>query len=106
MLLTLRLAGCQSVPAVERPSQESRGRQEAKNEKQIQTATKPFLAPSFGVNAKAASRRIDVCSHSISGDSREGARMTDEQERLGLLLVCRLLTRDRAWLILGRQIHS
>jgi hypothetical protein len=59
MLLTLRPAGCQSVPAVKRPSQAVSRKAKADNEKQFQTATKPFLAPPLEVDAKAAFRRID-----------------------------------------------
>ena len=59
MLLTLRPAGCQSVPAVNRPSQAVSRKAKADNEKQFQTATKPFLAPSFEVDGKPGFRRID-----------------------------------------------
>jgi len=53
MLLTPRPAGCQSVPAVKRPSQAVSRKAKADNEKQFQTATKLFLAPPFGSGRKA-----------------------------------------------------
>jgi hypothetical protein len=54
MLLTLRPAGCQSVPAVKRPSQGISRKAKADHEEQFQTATKPFLVPSFGSGRKAS----------------------------------------------------
>ena len=57
MLLTLRPAGCQSVPAVKRPSQGVSRKAKADNEKQFRTATKPFLA---GVNPGDVKKRQDA----------------------------------------------